>query len=115
MTPQSQLIFDKSDLVRSRTKKMQESLSHVKTKKFRSNTHQLILELGSETRSYPSIIFIFFSVLLSFSVFASIFLFFVSTSSKKKQKRVIFHLVTVSNHISILKRKKNKERERERD
>jgi len=76
-------------------------------------SHQLISELGSETRSYPSV---FFSVPLSFSVFASIFLFFVSVSSKKKdkkkKKRVIFHLVTVSNHISILKRKKKKERER---
>jgi hypothetical protein len=55
--------------------------------------------------------FRFFSVPLSFSVFASIFLFFVSASSKKK-KRIIFHLVTVSNHISILQRKK-KEREKE--
>ena len=54
--------------------------------------------------SYPSVIFIFFSVPLSFSVFVSIFLFFVSVSSKQK-KRVIFHLVTISNHISILKRK----------
>jgi len=52
--------------------------------------------------------FWFFSGPLSFSVFASIFLFFVSASSKQK-KRVIFHLVTVSNHISILK--KNRERE----
>jgi len=74
----------------------------------------VVSELGSETRSYPSVIFIFFSVPLSFSVFASIFLFFVSASSEEK-KKVIFHLVTtVSNHISILKRK-NKERERERD
>ena len=48
--------------------------------------------------------FCFFSVLLSFSVFASfIFLFFVSAASKKK-KSVIFHLITVSNHISILKK-----------
>jgi hypothetical protein len=51
----------------------------------------------------------FFSVPLGFSVFASIFLFFVSASSKQK-KSVIFYLVTVSNHISILK--KNRERER---
>jgi hypothetical protein len=69
-------------------------------------------ELGSETRSYPFVIFSFFSVPLSFSVFVFIFLFFVSASSKpkKKENRVIFHLVTFSNHISILKRKK---RERE--
>jgi hypothetical protein len=58
--------------------------------------------------SYPSVIFIFFSVPLSFSVFVSIFLFFVSVSSKKK-KRVIFHLVTISNHISILKRKRDRD------
>jgi hypothetical protein len=44
-------------------------------------------------------------------VFAFIFLFFVSASSKQKQKKmVIFHLVTVSNHISILKRKNERER-----
>jgi len=44
--------------------------------------------------SYPSVIFVFFSVPLGFSVFVSIFLFFVSASSKqKKKKRVIFHLV----------------------
>jgi hypothetical protein len=58
--------------------------------------------------------FCFFSVPLSFSVFASIFLFFMSASSKQKKKKVIFHLVTVSNHISILKRRKKK-KERERD
>jgi hypothetical protein len=34
----------------------------------------------------------------------------VSASSKKK-KKVIFHLVTVSNHISILKRKTKEKRE----
>jgi len=49
-------------------------------------SHQLVSELGSETRSYPSVIFVFFSVPLSLSVFASIFLFFVSTSSKQKKK-----------------------------
>jgi hypothetical protein len=49
--------------------------------------------------------FCFFSVPLSFLVFASIFLFFVFASSKKKS--VIFHLVSVSNHISILKRKRD--------
>ena len=65
----------------------------------------------SETRSYPYVIFVCFSVPLSFSAFASIFLFFVSASSKQKKKGVIFHLVTVSNHISILKIK-IKERER---
>jgi hypothetical protein len=43
-------------------------------------------------------------------VFPSIFLFFVSASSKQKKKGAIFHLVTVSNHISILKIK-IKERE----
>jgi len=79
-------------------------------------SHQWVSELGSETRSYPSVFFVFFSVPLSFSVFASIFLFFVSVSSKqkdkRKKKRVIFHLVTVSNHISILKRKRKRERER---
>jgi hypothetical protein len=37
MTPRNQLIFDKSDSVRSRTEK---SLSHIKTEKFRSNIHQ---------------------------------------------------------------------------
>jgi hypothetical protein len=51
-------------------------------------------------RSYPSIFFIFFIFPSSFSV---------SASSKKK--KVIFHLVIVSNHISILKQW---ERERER-
>ena len=72
-------------------------------------SYQLVSELGSETRSYHSVIFVFFSVPLSFSVFASIFLFFVSVSSKqkKKKKKFIFHLVTVSNHISLLKRKTN--------
>ena len=52
--------------------------------------------------------FRFFSVPLSFSVFASIFLFFMSASSKQKKKGVIFYLVTVSNHISILKRKRDR-------
>jgi len=51
----------------------------------------------------------FFSVPLGFSVFVSIFLFFVSASSKQK-KSVIFYLVTVSNHISILKKKRERER-----
>jgi len=37
MTPRNQLIFDKLDSVRSRT---EESLSHIKTEKFRSNIHQ---------------------------------------------------------------------------
>jgi hypothetical protein len=52
----------------------------------------------------------FFSVPLSFWVFASfIFLCFVSASSNKK--KVIFHLVTVSNHISnIYKKRKKKQR-----
>jgi hypothetical protein len=56
----------------------------------------------------------FFCVPLSFSVFASIFFFFVSASSKQKKKKkikkggVIFHIVTVSNHISTLKRKRER-------
>jgi hypothetical protein len=73
-------------------------------------SHKLVSELGTETRSYPSVIFVFFGVPLSFSEIASIFLFFVSASSKPK-KKVIFHLVIVSNHISILKRKKEREKE----
>jgi len=62
-------------------------------------SHQLVLELGSETRSYPSVIFIFFSVPLSFSVFASIFLFFVSASSKQKKK--LYFILLLSLIISI--------------
>jgi hypothetical protein len=62
--------------------------------------------------------FHFFSVPLSFSVFMSI-LFFMFASSKqkkkKKKKSVIFHLVTLSNHFNILKRKRERERERERE
>jgi hypothetical protein len=53
---------------------------------------------------------VFFSVPLSFSVFAFIILFFVSASCKQK-KKVIFHLITGSNYISILKRKQERERE----
>jgi hypothetical protein len=68
-------------------------------------SHQLVSELYSETRSYPSVIFVFFSVPLSFSVFASIFLFFVSASSEQKKTGGVFVVVTVSNHISILKKK----------
>ena len=52
--------------------------------------------------------FCYFCVPLSFSVFVSIFLFFMSASSKQK-KKVIFHLVTGSNHISILKRKRDRD------
>jgi hypothetical protein len=52
--------------------------------------------------------FCFFCDPLSFLVFASIFLFFVFASSKQKEK-VIVHLVTASNHISILKRKRNRD------
>jgi hypothetical protein len=51
-------------------------------------SHQLVSELGSKTRSYPYVIFILFSVPL-FSVFASIFLFFVSASSRQKKKGYI--------------------------
>ena len=54
------------------------------------DSHKLISELSSETRSYAFVIFIFLVFLLSFSVFASfIFLFFVSTSSKQKQRSYI--------------------------
>jgi len=56
-------------------------------------SHQLVSELGSETRSYPS----------------------VSNHISILKKSIIFHLVTVSNHISILKRKKKRKRERERE
>ena len=38
MTPQSQLIFNKSDSVRSRTEEYK-NLLHIKTKKFRSIIH----------------------------------------------------------------------------
>jgi len=41
---------------------------------------------------------VFFSVPLSFSVFAFIILFFVSASCKQK-KEVIFHLITGSNYM----------------
>ena len=69
--------------------------------------------LRNKVISFCDFRFFFFSVPLSFSVFASIFLFFVSVPSKQKKEEVIFHLVTVSNHISILKIKiKKKERER---
>jgi len=53
--------------------------------------------------------FRFFCVPLSFLVFVSIFLFFVSAASKQKQKKVIFHLVTLSNHISTLKRNRDRD------
>jgi hypothetical protein len=49
-------------------------------------SHQLVSELGSKTRSYPSVPR---KVPLSFSVFASIFLFFVSASSKQKKRGYI--------------------------
>ena len=50
--------------------------------------------------------FCFFSVPLSFSVFASfIFLFLVSVASKQKKKKG-FHLVNVSNHINSIYKKK---------
>ena len=58
--------------------------------------------------------FSYFQWSLSFSMFASIFLFFVSTSSKqKKKKEVIFHLVTVESY-QYIKRERERERERER-
>jgi hypothetical protein len=63
-----------------------------------TSSHRLVSKLGSETRSYPYVIFCFFSVPLSFSVFSSIFLIFVSASSKQKKK-------------GILKRKKERERD----
>jgi uncharacterized membrane protein len=54
--------------------------------------------------------FCFFSVPLSFSVFASIFLFFVSTSSKKKQEGLYFilllSLIISVVYIYIYKKKK---------
>jgi hypothetical protein len=62
-------------------------------------SHQLVSELGSETRSYPYVIFVFFSVPLGFSVFASIFLFFVSASSK--QKKVLYFILLLSLIISV--------------
>ena len=49
----------------------------------------------------------FLSVPLSFSMFESIFM--SASSKQKKKKEVIFHLVTVSNHISILKRKRDRD------
>ena len=79
-------------------------------------SHQLISELGSETRLMLMLFSFFFSVPLSFSVFALfIFLFFVSaSSSQKNNNKVIFHFGTVSNHISSIYRKtKNRERERQ--
>jgi hypothetical protein len=45
MTPWSQLIFDKSDSVRSRTEECKNH-SHVKTEKFRSNYHQSCRNFG---------------------------------------------------------------------
>ena len=45
MTPRSQLIFDKSNSVRSRTEECKNH-SHVKTEKFRSNYHQSCWNLG---------------------------------------------------------------------
>jgi hypothetical protein len=54
--------------------------------------------------------FYFFSVPLSFSVFLSILLFFMSVSSKQKTKKkgYISSCYCVSNYMSILKRKKRK-------
>jgi len=45
--------------------------------------------------------FRFFSVPLSFSVFASIFLFFVSASSKQKKKRGLYFILLLSLIISV--------------
>jgi hypothetical protein len=57
------------------------------------DSHQLVSKLGFETRSYPYVIFVFFSVPLSFSMFASIFLFFVSGLSKQNKKGLYFILL----------------------
>jgi hypothetical protein len=59
-------------------------------------------ELGSETRSYPFVIYSFYSVPLSFSVFAFIFLFFVSASSKQKKKKIgLYFILLLSLIISV--------------
>jgi hypothetical protein len=57
------------------------------------DSHQLVSKLGFETRSYPYVIFVFFSVPLSFSMFASIFLFFVFGLSKQNKKGLYFILL----------------------
>jgi hypothetical protein len=67
-------------------------------------SHQLVSELGSEIRSYPYVIFIFFSVPLSFSVFASfIFLFFVFASFKQKKRFyfiLLLHILSTGGKIT---------------
>jgi hypothetical protein len=64
----------------------------------------LVLELGTEIRSYPSVIFIFFSVPLSFSVFESFtFLFFVFASYKQKKKFyfiLLLHILSTGGKIT---------------
>jgi hypothetical protein len=59
--------------------------------------------------------FHFFSVPLSFSMFASIFLFFVFTSSKqKKQKKCYISSCYCLLYLYIKKKERERERERER-
>jgi hypothetical protein len=75
----------------------------------RDHVITMITSVGIRARLRNKVIsfcyFCFFCVPLSFSVFASIFLFFVSVSSKQKKKGVIFHLVEIYPYI------KKKERE----
>jgi hypothetical protein len=53
-------------------------------------SHKLVSELGSEKGYILMLFLLFFSVPLSFSVFASfIFMFFVSASSKQKKRDYI--------------------------
>ena len=70
-----------------------------------------ILIVGCVTTSYPSVIFVFFCSFKFFSVCVHLLVLRVCVIEVKK--KVIFHLVTVSNHISILKRKKERDRERD--
>jgi hypothetical protein len=70
-----------------------------------------ILIVGCVTTSYPSVIFVFFCSFKFFNVCVHLLVLRVCVIEAKK--KVIFHLVTVSNHISILKRKKERDRERD--
>jgi hypothetical protein len=56
--------------------------------------HQLVSEFGSETRSYPSVIFVFLVSLVS-NFFFSLILQHI-----KKTKKYLFHLITFQN-ISV--------------
>jgi asparagine N-glycosylation enzyme membrane subunit Stt3 len=74
--------------------------------------HQLVLELGFETRSLCY--FHFFTVLLSFSVSALfIVLFLMSATSKKKGG--LYYILLLSLIISTTYKKIKRERERERN